>query len=184
MNGTKGHFESLTLPTLKVQLTLTFVKGHIWRPSPLCVPEMLSSGVWTVVLMTSILEDTHRYSMTTGPMRMEPHEAGVFICFIHIEIQNSEAWLQAPGWSLLGLAEGNRWSGEGPPAPNTSQDKPPSLYPGGFAHLPVPLSALQTDMQPPWPSAWSRGRRAISQHNPCRGISPSRPCEHCQLCYC
>lgn len=46
------------------------------------------------------------------------------------------------------------------------------------------LSALQTDMQPPWPSAWSRGRRAISQHNPCRGISPSRPCEHCRLCCC
>lgn len=58
-------------------------EGHIWKPSPLCVPETLRGSVWMVVLRTSVLEDINRYSMTNGPTRMEPHEAGVFVCFVH-----------------------------------------------------------------------------------------------------
>lgn len=71
------------------------------------------------------------------------------------------------------------WSREGPPAPPpapASHDKPSSLDVASFERLPAPLWALQADVRPPWPSAWSRGRWATSQHKPCQDITPSGPC--------
>lgn len=68
---------------------------HSWRPLPLCVPEMLSSRAWMVVLMLGSLEDINSYPTTIGSMRMEPHEAGAFVCFVYhygFSSQNRTQW--------------------------------------------------------------------------------------------
>lgn len=52
----------------------------------------LSGSLGMVVRKNSILKGINRYSVTNGPMGMEPHEAGGFVCFVHSCSQKRTQW--------------------------------------------------------------------------------------------